>query len=97
VAAIVNSAGGRRQEMSSNVDSVMSKAGLVENVGVEVETASLSQAVEKLLPFPFLRPPSWISGGRRGPIFSRMASLKSPWATPPPAVRVTKKASLFAG
>ena len=75
----MNSVDGRRREMSGNVDSVISKSGLVENVGVEVEIASLSQAVQKLLPLPFFRPPSWISGGRRGPIFSRMAPLKSPY------------------
>jgi hypothetical protein len=38
--------------VSGNVDSVISKSGLVENVGVEVEIASLSQAVQKL-PLPF--------------------------------------------
>ena len=38
---------------------------LVENGGVEAEIASLSQAFRKLLPLPFFRPPSWISGGRR--------------------------------
>ena len=65
--------------MSDNVGSVIFKLGLVENVGVQVEIASLSQAVQKLLPLPFFRPPSWISGGRRGPIFSRMAPLKSPY------------------
>ena len=65
--------------MSDNVGSVIFKSGLVENVGVQVEIASLSQAVQKLLPLPFFRPPSWISGGRRGPIFSRMAPLKSPY------------------
>ena len=37
VAAILNSIGGRRQEMSGNVDGVISKSGLVENVGAEVE------------------------------------------------------------
>ncbi len=36
----------------------------------KVEIASLCQAVQKLLPHPFLRPPSWISGGRRR-IFSK--------------------------
>ena len=65
--------------MSDNVGSVIFKSGLVENVGVQVEIASLSQAVQKLLPLPFFRPPSWISGGRRGPIFSGMAPLKSPY------------------
>ncbi len=34
--------------MSGNVDTVISKSGLVENVGVEVEIASLYQAVQKL-------------------------------------------------
>ena len=75
----MNSVDGRRREMSGNVGSVIPKSGLVENVGVEVEIASLSQAVQKLLPLPFFRPPSWISGGRRGPIFSGMAPLKSPY------------------
>ena len=51
MAAILNSVGGRRQEMSGNVDGVISKSGLIENVGVEVEIASLSQTVQKLLPF----------------------------------------------
>jgi len=46
-------------EMPGDVDSVMPKSGLVENVGVEVEIASISQTVQKLLPFPFLRLPSW--------------------------------------
>ncbi len=45
VAAILKSVGGRRREMSGNVDSVIVKSGLVENVGVEVEITSLSQAV----------------------------------------------------
>ena len=79
VAAILKSVDGRRREMSGNVDSVVFKSGLVENVGVEVEIASLSQAVQKLLPLPFFRPPSWISGRRRGPILSGMAPLKSPY------------------
>ena len=78
MAAILNSVGGRRREMSGNIDSVMSKSDLVENVGVEVEIASLSQAVQKLLPFPFLRPPSWISGGRRGPIFFGDGTIEKP-------------------
>ena len=83
----MNSVDGPRREMSGNVGSVISKSGLVENVGVEVEIALLSQAVQKLLPLPFFRPPSWFSGGRRGPIFSGMTPLKSPypkmgWYTP---------------
>ena len=65
----MNSVDGQRREMSGNVNSVISKSDLVERVGVEVEIASLSQAIQKLLPIPFLQPPSWISGGRRGPIF----------------------------
>ena len=42
------------------------KSGQVENVGVEVEIALISQVVQKLLPLPFLRQPYWISsfGGR---------------------------------
>ena len=62
MAAILNSVDDRRREMSDNVDNVISKSDLVENVGVEVEIASISQAVRKLLPLPFLRPPSWIFG-----------------------------------
>ena len=64
VAAILNLVSGRRREMSGNVDSVISMSGLVENVGAEVETASIYQAVSKLLPLQFLRPPSWICGFR---------------------------------
>ncbi len=52
VAAILNSVGGRRREMSNNVDSVRSMSGLVENVGVEVEIASISQAVQKSFSLP---------------------------------------------
>ncbi len=72
VAAILKSVGGRRREMSGNVDSVIFKSGLVENVGVEVEIASLSQAVQKFSPRP-------CSGGRRRRIFPGMAPLKSPY------------------
>ena len=79
VAAILNSVDDRRREMSGKVGSVISLSSLVENVAVDVEIASLSQAVQKLLPLPFFRPPSWISSGRSGPIFSRMAPLKSPY------------------
>ena len=68
-----------RRPTFENVDSVTSKSGLVENVGVKVEIASLSQVVQKLLSLPFFRPPSCISGRRRGPIFSGMVSLKSPY------------------
>ncbi len=68
VAAILNSIVGKRREMSGNVDSVICKSDLVENV----ETASLFQAVQKLLPLPCLRPPSWIFG-----FLSGMALLKS--------------------
>ena len=63
--------------MSGNVDSVISKSSLVENVGVEVEILSLSQAVQKLLPFPFLRPPSWISDFRLHATVSAVAPLDS--------------------
>ena len=65
---------------SGNVDSVIEKSGLVENVGgsTTVEIASLFQAVQKLLLLLFLRPPSWISGRRRRRIFS-MVALKSPY------------------
>jgi len=48
VAAILNSVDGRRHEMSADIGSVISESGLVENVGVEVEIASLSQAVQTL-------------------------------------------------
>ncbi len=47
MAAILNSVDDRRHEMSGNIDSVISKSGMVENVVVEVEIASLSQAVQK--------------------------------------------------
>jgi hypothetical protein len=50
----------RRRPTSGNVGSVISKSGLVENVGVEVEIASLSQVVQKQLTLPFFQPPSWI-------------------------------------
>ena len=62
--AILNSVDDQRRKISGNVDSVTSKSGMVENVGVDVEfeIASLYQAVQKVLPLPFLRPPSWISG-----------------------------------
>ncbi len=62
--------------MWGNVDSVVFKSGLVENMGVEVKITSLSQAVQKLLPLPFFPPPSWISGGRRRRIFPVVAPLK---------------------
>ena len=54
MAAILNSVNDRRQEMSGDIDSVIFKLGLVENVGVEVEIASLSQAVQKLFPAAIL-------------------------------------------
>ncbi len=63
--------------MSGDISSVISKSGLVENVGVEVEIALLSQTVQKLLSLPFFRPPFCISGGRRRRIFPGMAPLKS--------------------
>ncbi len=75
--AILNSIGGRRHEMSGNVDSVIFKSCLVENVGVKVEIASLSQAVQQLLSLPFLRPPSWISGFRLHVTVSAVAPLDS--------------------
>ena len=46
VAAILRSVGGQHRKMSDNVDSVIFKSGLVENVGVEVEIASISQSVQ---------------------------------------------------
>jgi len=55
--------------MSGNVDNVVFKSGLAENVGVEVEIASLSQAVQKLLPLPFFPAAILDFGGRRRPIF----------------------------
>ncbi len=74
MAAILNSIDGRRRGMSGDIYNVISKSGLVENVGgVEVEIALLSHAVQKL------RPPSWISSGRKRRIFSGMAQLKSPY------------------
>ena len=77
MAAILNSVGGRRQEMSGNVDSVISKSGLVENVGMDIEIASLSRAVQTLLALPFSRPPSWISGFRLHVTVSAAAPLDS--------------------
>ncbi len=53
IAAILNSVDDRLHEMSGDIRSVISKSGLVENVGVEVEIASLSPAVHTLLPLPF--------------------------------------------
>ncbi len=52
VAAILNLEGGRRWEMLGNVDSVIFKSGLVENVGVKVEIATPSLTVEKLFLLP---------------------------------------------
>ncbi len=52
MAAILNSVDDRRHEMSGDIGSVISKSGLVENVGVEVEIASLSQAVIAASDFP---------------------------------------------
>jgi hypothetical protein len=78
VAASFNSVAGRRLKMSGNIDSVISKWGLIENVGVEVEIASLSQTVQKLLPLPSLRPPSWISSRRRRLIFWGDGSIEKP-------------------
>ncbi len=63
--------------MSDNVDSAIFKSGLVENVGVEVEIASISQSVQMLLPLLFLRPPSWISGFRLHVTVSALAPLDS--------------------
>jgi hypothetical protein len=44
VAAILNSVVDQRQEMSGNVDSVISKSGLVESVRIAVEISSILQA-----------------------------------------------------
>jgi len=90
--SILKSVGGRRREISGNVDSVIFMSDLAENVGVEVEIASLSQAVQNVLPLPFLRPPSWIFGRRRRILFGngttempvgvniRFMSLTGRWA-----------------
>ena len=43
VVAILNSVDSQRWKIWGNVDSVISKSGLVGSVGVEVEIASLSQ------------------------------------------------------
>ena len=55
--------------MSGRVGRVISKSGMVENVGVAVEIsvvavihAHLSCIYADLNVFPFLRPPYWISG-----------------------------------
>ena len=77
MAAILNMVDGRRREMLVNVDSGIFKSGLVENVGIEVEITSISQAVQKLLPLPFLRPPSWICGFRLHVTTSAVAPLDS--------------------
>ncbi len=79
VAAILNSVDNRRHGRSGDIGNVISKSGLVENVGVEVEIASLSQTVQKWLSLPFFRPLSWIPDGRRRRIFPGMAPLKSPY------------------
>ena len=52
-AVILNSLVGQRQKMSGNVASVISKSGLVENVGLTVEIVSLVRAVQTFLPLPF--------------------------------------------
>ena len=45
MAAILNSDDVRRREMSDDIENVISKSGLAENVVVEVEIASFSKAV----------------------------------------------------
>ena len=65
-------------KMADNVDSVITKSGLIENIGVAVEIALLSQAVQKLLPLPFLWPPSWISRRRRHRIFLGAGTIEKP-------------------
>jgi len=57
VAAILNSVDGRHHEMSGDIDSHI-QVRLVASVRVEVEIVPLSQAVQKLLPLQFFRPPS---------------------------------------
>ncbi len=46
--------------MSGRVDSVISKSGMVGNVGVAVGNASLSVSVEKLFPLPVPWPTLWV-------------------------------------
>ncbi len=52
VAAILKAVDGRRREMSGDVDSIIFKSGLVENMGVEVGIAAPSITVEELFPLP---------------------------------------------
>ncbi len=47
-----------RRPTSENVDSVIPKSGLADNVGVEVEIATPFLTVEKLFPLPVLWSPS---------------------------------------
>ena len=53
VATMLNSTVHQYLKILGNVDSVILKSGLVENVWIVVQIASLSQAVQKLLPLSF--------------------------------------------
>jgi hypothetical protein len=53
IAAIVNLVVHQHRKMSGNIDSIISKSGLVQNMRVAFEIALLSQVVQKLLPLPF--------------------------------------------
>ena len=77
MAAILNSVGGRRLEMSDNVDSVILKSGLVENVGVKVESRRYLKPFKGYCRFRFSG--RHLGFGRRCPIFQGMAPLKSPY------------------
>jgi hypothetical protein len=65
--------------MSNNVDSVIAKSGLVENIGVAVEIALLSQAVQKILPRPFYSRHLGFPVEANVVFISAMTPLKSPY------------------
>ena len=46
--------------MSGRVGSVISKSGVVDNMGVDVEIASPSVSVQKLFPLPVPWPTLWL-------------------------------------
>ena len=50
----------RCRPMSGRVGSVISKSGVVDNVGVAVGIASPSVSFQKLFPLPFPWPTSWV-------------------------------------
>ncbi len=77
VAAILNSVDGRRHEMSGDVGRFIFKSGLVEYVGVEVEIASLSQAVQRYCRFRVYRRHLGFPAEGNVGCFSGMAPLKS--------------------